>query len=116
VSTPPPDEGPLDGVVPSTVPPDVPVVPGLDEPELVGDEVVVATGPGVAAGVAVGAEVGCGVGAGVGVGAGFGVGIGVGFGVGAGVGAGAGGAVIVTLAPAIVPLNLLVSAASKLTV
>ncbi|HEY8987476.1 MAG TPA: hypothetical protein VIM39_00555, partial [Candidatus Limnocylindrales bacterium] len=84
MATPPPDEGPLDGVVPSTAPPDVPVVPGLDEPELVNDEVGVATGPGVAAGVAVGAEVGfvVGVGAGFGVGVGFGVGFGVGAGVG----------------------------------
>jgi hypothetical protein len=91
------------------------------------------TEPGVAvgvefdAGVRVGADVGAGVGVGAaggvarGAGVGFGrrVGAGVGFGVGAGAGFGvaAGGAVIVTVPPAIVPLNLmgsLVSAASKL--
>jgi hypothetical protein len=55
---------------------------------------------------------------GVGARVGFGVGLGVGFGVAAGVGAGVGGggAVIVTEPPATVPLNLLVSAASKVTV
>lgn len=69
------------------------------------------------AGVGVGVERGAGVGVdlGVGAGVGFGVGLGVGFGVAAGVGAG-GGAVIVTEPPATVPLNLLVSAASKVTV
>jgi len=65
-----------------------------------------------AAGVGVGLGVGAGVGLAVGAGVGFAVGAGVGLGVGPGVDAG--GAEIVTVPPAIVPLNLLVSAASKL--
>jgi hypothetical protein len=88
------------------------VAPGVAAPGVAAG-VGLGAGALVGVGVALGAEVGRAVGAGVGLAVEAGVGFGVDFGVGAGVGAG-GGAVIVSVPPAIAPLNLLVSAASKL--
>jgi hypothetical protein len=115
--------GALDGAgVGSEAGPDpAPVGDAGDPGDAVGAGVTVDTGVACGAVVGVGAGVGLGVGAGIGFGVGTGVGFGVGLGVGAGVEAGVGagvggggGALMVTVPPAIVPVNLLVSAASKL--